>query len=131
MAGTEAVTETPGRVGQLKRLTYTHDAMIDLIIQEPTVTHSELAEVFGYSQNWIGRVVNSDAFVARLAERKGQLIDPQIARSLNERLSGVAIQSLTIISDKLNAEQSASYALDALGIATAGIAGNRKARSAV
>lgn len=126
MAGLESEVVSSAPKGQLKRLTYTHDAMIDLILQEPTVTHEELAEVFSYSKNWISRVVNSDAFIARLAERKSQLIDPQIARSLNERLSGVAIQSLDIISSKLNAEQSASFALDALGLATAGMKGPRK-----
>lgn len=121
MAGTDITADTASQKGKLKKLTYTHEAMVDLILQEPTVTHEELAEVFGYSSNWISRIVSSDAFIARLADRKSQLIDPQIARSLNERLTGVAIQSLDIISNKLNAEQSAAFALDALGLATAGM----------
>lgn len=121
MAGTDITVDAASQKGKLKKLTYTHEAMVDLILQEPTVTHEELAEVFGYSSNWISRIVSSDAFIARLADRKSQLIDPQIARSLNERLTGVAIQSLDIISNKLNAEQSAAFALDALGLATAGM----------
>lgn len=121
MAGTDITADAASQKGKLKKLTYTHEAMVDLILQEPTVTHEELAEVFGYSSNWISRIVSSDAFIARLADRKSQLIDPQIARSLNERLTGVAIQSLDIISNKLNAEQSAAFALDALGLATAGM----------
>lgn len=103
----------------LVKLTYTHDAMIDLILKEPTVTYEELAEIFGFSKGWVSRVVGSDAFQARLAERKGALIDPMISRSLNERLRGVTTKAIDIIADKLNSDDaSASYALDALGIAT-------------
>lgn len=102
----------------LTRLTYTHEAMVDLIIQEPTVTPGELAEIFGYSNGWINRILASDSFQARLAERKGQLVDPVIAQNLNERLKGVATHAIGIISEKLEAEASASYAIDALGLAT-------------
>lgn len=106
----------------LTRLTYTHDAMVDLILQEPTVTHAELAEIFGYSAGWIQRVCASDAFQARIAERKAQLIDPHVARSLNDRLRGVAIKAIGKIDDALSKEESsAAYALDALGIATSGM----------
>jgi hypothetical protein len=109
---------TESKKSSSMRLTYTHDAMVDLILQDPTVTPSELAALFGYSAGWIQRVVSSDSFQSRIAERKAALIDPIIARSLNERLRTMAIQSVDIINDKLAAEQSASYAIDALGLAT-------------
>jgi hypothetical protein len=103
----------------LKKLTYTHEAMIDLILQEPTVTYKELAEVFSFSEGWISRVVASDSFQARLSERKASLIDPLIARSLNDRLRGVAVKAIDLVNEKLSAEEAgAAYALDALGIAT-------------
>lgn len=122
------IPATPVKKGSLTRLTYTHDAMVDLILQEPTVTQQELAELFGYSTGWIQRVVASDAFQSRIAERKAQLIDPQITRSLNERLRAVTIQSIDIISNKLGAEQSAAFALEVLGMsATASIAKKVKA----
>ena len=103
----------------LKKLTYTHEAMVDLILQEPTVSYKELAEIFGFSEGWIARVVSSDAFAARLAERKAALIDPIIAKSLNERLRGVTVKAIDLIAEKLSSEEAgAAYALDALGIAT-------------
>lgn len=103
----------------LKTLTYTHEAMVDLILQEPTVTYKELATIFGFSEGWISRVVGSDAFKARLSERKAALIDPVIARSLNERLRGVTVKAIDLISEKLSSEEAgAAYALDALGVAT-------------
>ena len=107
--------------GQLVRVSYTHEAMIDLILQDPTVTTAELAEVFSYSANWVTRILASDSFQARLAQRKSALVDPIIARSLNERLRSVAIRSMEVIEDKLAAEPSAAYAMNALELATAGL----------
>lgn len=99
-----------------QKLKYTHQAMVDLILADPTVTFVELGEVFGYSAAWVSRVVASDAFQARLAERKQELVDPAIAQSLNERVQAVTIQSLHIVGQKLEAEQSAAYAMEALGV---------------
>jgi hypothetical protein len=99
-------------------VSYTHDSMIDLILAEPEVSHIKLAEVFGYSQGWISRVIASDAFQARMAERKAQLVDPTIAKALDDRLKGLATQSLEIVAQKLSSENSATYAMEALGLAS-------------
>lgn len=104
------------------KLKYTHEAMIDLIIQDPTVTSGELAELFGFSSAWVARVLSSDSFQARLAERKSILVDPAISQTLNERLRTVAIKSLDVVSAKLDStEQSADYAIEALGLAAKGL----------
>lgn len=101
------------------KMNYTHEAMADLIIQEPTVSHSELAEVFGYSAGWVTRVINSDSFQALLAARKEKLVDPLVARSLNDRLRSVTIKAIGIIDSNLSKEEAgAAYALEALGVAT-------------
>jgi hypothetical protein len=111
----------------ITKVSYSHDAMIDLIIQEPTVTTAELGKLFNYSSAWVARVVASDAFQARLAERKEVLVDPHVAQSLNERLRGVAIHAIDLVGEKLQSEQSASYAMDALGIASVAMGmGQRK-----
>lgn len=106
---------------EIKKVNYTHDAMIDLIMQDPTVNSRELAECFGYSPAWVSRILASDSFQARLAQRKSALIDPIIARSLNERMRTVAIRSMDVIEEKLAAEPSAAYAMDALELATTGL----------
>ena len=107
---------------QLTTVSYTHEAMIDLIIKDPTVTSAELAEVFSYSPSWVSRVIASDSFQARLAQRKAALVDPILSRSINERLRSVAIRSMDVITEKLAAEPSAQYAMDALEFATNGLA---------
>ena len=109
-----------------KVLTYTHEAMIDLILQEPTVTPTELATLFGHSKAWISCILSADSFRARLAERKGQLLDPYIAQSLNERMKSVAIRAIDIVEEKLMSERSASYAIDALGLAATSMNAMRK-----
>ena len=48
-------------------------------------------------------------------------LDPIIARSLNERLRSVAIRSMDVIEEKLAAEPSAAYAMQALELATVGL----------
>ena len=106
---------------ELKRVAYSHEAMIDVILQDPTVTSQELAEVFGYSAGWVSRILSSDSFNARLAQRKSALVDPIISRSINNRLKTVAIRSMDVIEEKLAAEPSAQYALDALEFATQGL----------
>jgi len=105
----------------LKSVGYQHEAMIDLILQDPTVTTSELAAVMGYSSGWISRILASDSFQVRLAQRKAALIDPIIARSLNERLRAVAMRSMDVIESKLDSEESLPFAVEALGIAQKGL----------
>lgn len=121
---TSQATTANSNVSGPKRLNYTHEAMVDLIIQEPTVSSAELAELFGFSQGWIQKVLISDAFQSRLAERKSQLVDPHIANSLNERLRGVTIKAIDLIDQRLSTDESnASFALEALGIASGGLFG--------
>jgi CRISPR/Cas system-associated protein Csm6 len=104
------------------RLTFTHDAMIDLIIQEPTVTSAELAEIFGFSPSWICRIVAADSFKARLEQRRSKLVDPILARSLNDRFRSVAVRSMEVLEQRLQGEDaSTQLAVEALEVATKGL----------
>lgn len=108
----------------LQKLNYSHEAMIDLILAEPSVTNRELAEIFSYSEAWIGHIRKSDSFQARIAERKALLIDPRIRQNLEDRLAHVATTSIQMIQEKLESpDASAAMALDALGLAVTGLRG--------
>lgn len=113
-------------VNGIKKVRYSHDAMIDLMIAEPTVKQNDLAAIFDRTPTWISLVVNSDAFQARLSERKAELIDPAITASINERINAVASKALERIHEKLAGPlgglasddfliKSAKLALDAAG----------------
>jgi hypothetical protein len=97
----------------LKKVRYTHDAMIDLIISNPEISEIELGEAFGYSKQWVSRLMCSDAFQARLALRREEIIDPKLTATVEERLRGVALESLKIIQDGLIANPTFGNAMKA------------------
>lgn len=100
----------------IDRVKYTHDAMIDLIIAQPAISQGELAKHFGYSQPWVSRIMNSDAFLARLAQRKAEIVDPQLTLSVDEKLRAVASKSLDKVLEKLDAAPSFDQALAAVNV---------------
>ena len=81
---------------------YSHDAMIDAIVADPTIKQNDLAVLFDRTPAWISQVVNSDAFQARLEARREALIDPVLRTTIKERLSAVAAVSLEKILDRLS-----------------------------
>lgn len=110
LLGTESAALAIGRVK------YTHDAMIDLIIAQPAISQGELAKHFGYTQSWVSRIMNSDAFLARLAQRKADIVDPQLVLSVDEKLRAVASRSLDKVLEKLEAAPSFDQALAAVNV---------------
>lgn len=102
----------------IARVKYSHDAMIDLIIAQPGVKQGEIAKHFGYTQAWVSRIMNSDAFLARLAQRKADLVDPSIALSIDERLRAVAAKSLDVVLEKLELVPTGEFALEAAAMAS-------------
>lgn len=98
----QPLQSTASAANALQRVSYTHDAMIDVIIARPDVTHNTLAEYFGYSVSWISRIMCSDAFQARLAQRRGEIITPGLLITFEERLKALATQSLDMLAEKLD-----------------------------
>jgi len=114
----EPLMGTESAAGAIQRVKYTHDALIDMIITNPAVSQGELAKMFGYTQGWLSRVMNSDAFQARLALRKGDVVDPQLVLSIDEKLRALASKSLDVVLDKLSVSQNPDTALKAIEITT-------------
>jgi hypothetical protein len=102
----------------VKRIRYTHDAMIDVIIAHPEISGEELGRHFGYTGAWISRVTCSDAFNTRLAERRGEIVSPFLVATFEERLKGLANQSLDIVSEKLERGKDVDLAMRALELTT-------------
>lgn len=93
-------TASAGRA--IQRVNYSHDAMIDVIIAIPGCTQNTIAQHFGYSVGWISRIMCSDAFQARLQKRREEIINPGLVTTFEERLRGLAAQSLDILVEKLD-----------------------------
>ena len=107
---------TDSAAGAIQRVSYTHDALIDMIIANPAISQGGLAKAFGYTQGWLSRVMNSDAFQARLAARKTEVVDPQLVLSIDEKLRALASKSLDVVLDKLAVTQNPDTALKALEV---------------
>ena len=100
------------------RTHYSHEAMIDVIIAEPTIKQNELAARFEKSVPWISRIIGSDAFQGALVKRREELTDPFLVATIEERFRGLAMQSLDVIAEKLAATQNVDVAMKALDISS-------------
>lgn len=109
---------TESAANAIVRVKYSHDAMIDEMLVNPGISQGELASKFGYTQVWVSRVVNSDAFLARLAQRKGDIVDPSLALTLEEKFRAMASLSLDVVMDKLAVTKNPDTALKALEISS-------------
>jgi len=109
---------TESAANALQRVRYTHDAMIDVLIAKPEISGEALGRHFGYTGAWISRITCSDAFQARLAERRGEIVNPHLVATFEERLKGLATQSLDLICEKLEAGKDTELAMRALELTT-------------
>jgi hypothetical protein len=128
---TTPIAQIPGSdpTGKTPRIRYTHDAMIDQLIANPAIKQGELARLFGYSGSWVSTVMASDAFQARLAFRRAELVDPTITMTIEERFKALTSRSLDIMMEKLSGPApmiSDALTLKALelGAKSLGIGGN-------
>src|SRR5271155_4308879 len=103
----------------ISQVRYTHDDMVDTIIANPCVTQNELAARYGYSASWVSQVLTSDAFQARLHQRKDELTDPTIKATIKERFEAMVRRSLEILEQKLN--KPADQVSDQLVLQTLGL----------
>lgn len=99
------------------KLRYSHQAMCDLLIQHPMISQNEVAALFGYTPAWVSTIITSDAFQSLLAQRREELVNPEIALTLNERYNALAAQSLRILQEKIS--KPADQVSDALALKTA------------
>lgn len=103
----------------IAKISYSHEAMIDLIIAQPGISQNALAAHFGYTPSWISQIISSDTFQSALAKRREQLVDPLIAAEVELQFKSLVSRSLDILHQKLNkpaAEIPDNLALRALEI---------------
>lgn len=95
-----------------------HNCIIDQLLIDPSITTKSLALKTGYTRGWLSRVMQSDAFQAKLAERSKALVDPIVMAKIEERLKGITNTALEILEEKLENTQSADLALSVLAVTT-------------
>lgn len=92
-------------MGKLQKVRYTHQDMIDFIIQNPWASQGELAARYGYSQSWVSNILASDAFQSAMAARREEILDPVMKATIEERFRALVHQSLTRLMEKLEKPQ--------------------------
>ena len=100
--GTGAGAETGTLTPILKLQSYTPAAMVDLIAANPDFTHAQYAAHFGRTPGWFASVLASESFQIELADRKGEIPDPAITATMEERLKALAMRSLSVLQSKLD-----------------------------
>jgi hypothetical protein len=114
--GIAAAKNYQQKENRLQRVHYSHEAIIDRMITDPTLTQRQLASEFQVSENWLSTVVGSDAFQAALAKRRDDLLDPLVVASIEERFKGAVHLSLSVITEKLETSRNTDLALKTLDI---------------
>lgn len=103
---------------QIAKVRYTHDALIELTITNPEWSQAQLAEAMGYTEAWISTIMASDAFEARRAERRSQIVDPVLSEMAEHNFKALVLNSQRILAEKLEATQSADLALNVLSVSS-------------
>lgn len=82
-----------------------HMIIIDTLLMDPAITTTKLAAKTGYSRQWLHKVMSSDAFQAKLAERQAAIIDPIVHSTIKERVSGLVSRSLEVLEERMESDK--------------------------
>ena len=81
-----------------------HMIIIEQLLMNPGITTTALATATGYSRNWLHKVMSSDAFQAKLAEKQKALIDPIVMATITERIKGLTSRALEVMEERMEGE---------------------------
>jgi len=122
-------TQQPSAVspGALAPLLYSHQAMVELMLQHPGYGHKELAAAFGRPASWMASVLASDSFQSALDPVRHLIHDPSLTASLNERYKALAIRTSNVLLEKMDKTEisellvlkASEISIKALGMGTA------------
>lgn len=111
--------ENMGTGDMLKKVSYTHQALCDLVLERPWVSQGDIARHFGYTEGWVSQIIRSDALREFLTERKAELLDPALREAINGRMEALAHRSVDVLMARLDLPNaSVEVALKALETTT-------------
>ena len=74
----------------LEKLKDIHVLMIEEIVMNPSITHQQLADKFGYSRVWVTMVLGSDLFRTEYKKRREAIMNPLITATLQDKVKAAA-----------------------------------------
>ena len=99
-------------MGEIAKVGYTHEALINWMIEFPHKLQKDAALYFGITEGWLSQVVNSDAFRMQLKKRQDEVFSV-IAHNIPEKLNIATSIALDKLTEKLTATGDGLYILDA------------------
>lgn len=83
---------------RLTATSLTYDQIVDeVLLSPPTETQGALAKRLGYTQSWLSRLISSDAFQVKLAERIEKHIEPDRREAFRLRFATIEAESRAIL----------------------------------
>lgn len=81
---------------------YTAQALVELMIQQPTWRHEQYAGHFGRGLGWFYSILASDSFQLTLDPYRHQIADPTITSTLQERFRALTLRALGVLQSKMD-----------------------------
>lgn len=88
---------------EIKRLSHTHDQIIDWLLANPMLPNSACAAHFQYTEPWLSTIIHSDLFQAKLHERQEQVFG-ECVLSVKDRITALAHDSMKRLHEKIIVE---------------------------
>lgn len=108
---------------EIQQVSNRHEAILNHLIANPTMSLGAVALAFGYTQAWLSCIIHSDAFQCKLKERQDVVFHSTIL-PITEKMQAVAHIALDRLVERLPAENEpknlssiAGDVLDRLGYA--------------
>lgn len=89
----------------LPAVPYSHEALINLMIENQGADHKKLAAHFGKGTGWFASVLASDSFQLALDPRRSEIQDPSITATMEERFRGLTLSSLRVLQEKMDSKE--------------------------
>lgn len=97
----------------IDKVRYTHEALLQFLLANPTVSQGQLAKEFGFTQAWISIIINSDAFQYKLKQRQDEMFKDAVIITLRDKMVGTAHLALDKLGQKLEIAQDINDISDA------------------
>lgn len=96
----------------IQKVSYTHEAIIMWLLENPDKPLRNCADHFGYTQPWLSTVIHSDAFQEQLGKRQQEMmcITGRDIRGKLQVATDIALEGLT---RKLTETENGDFLLDA------------------
>lgn len=98
-------------MAELRRISFSHEALINWMIENPHRNLRDAAAYFDYTQAWLSSIIHSDLFQAKLAERQNAVF-ALVAQGIPAKLAAATDIALGKLTEKLEDTEDAKFLLD-------------------